>query len=713
VVMLACTLTACPGPSGDTPPQGTISGAVLVGPTPGAALVPQATNPPTTLATQAEFVPGEVIVKFKPGLSAQAVAPLKVGAVELARVRSLGLAGTQLYRAPVRDRAATLEFARQLSARPDVLYAQPNYILKPMNAPNDEFYPLQWHYSAMNLPQAWDITTGSADTVVAVVDTGILYDGDASPRTHPDLAGKILPGFDFISDMQISNDGDGRDADAFDVGDTPGAQSSYHGSHVAGTIAAATNNGQGVAGVNWAAKILPVRVLGVGGGTMADIIDGVLWAAGIPVPGAPLNEHPADVLNLSLGGEGLCPPAEQDAFDQVISTGAIVVVAAGNSNANAGGFSPASCRGVITVGATDFAGHRAPYSNYGSRIDLMAPGGDTSADLNGDQYADGVLSTVLDDTNATFTYAFYQGTSMASPHVAGLVSLMKGLQPSLTASQALAILQDTARPLTAADCKSTLASDCGAGLVDAFAALQALEGGAPPPSAGALTFDPGLLDFGANPEDTTELALTLTNSGGSSVTWQITSFRPAADNPGSLSDGAVYVPAGSPASGTLAPGASDTTHVGIDRTKAPADGFYQLNLVFDVNGVEQRVPVRFTVGAADAPGLSGPMIVAAFLEDAMGELQLSGAEQSGGVISNYSFQALTGSNYVIAWSDENGNTEIDSGDYLGIYPQSVQVTAGANLTGIDVRMDRVVDGSAALPTVSGAWLTQIERALEH
>lgn len=434
-------------------------------------------------SVEAEFVPGEVIVKFRPEAGSQTASALSLASARLERVRPLGLERAALYRAPGATAQATLAFVRELEGRPDVLYAQPNYIARATAVPNDTYYSLQWHYPAIKLPQAWDIETGSSNPVtVAVIDTGIL-------SLHPDFAGKILPGYDFISDPTTANDGDGRDSDPEDTGDNPTGQSSYHGSHVAGTVAAKTNNSLGVAGVSWGAKILPVRVLGVGGGTFADIVDGILWSAGLSVAGAPANPNPAKVLNLSLGAATPCSntPAVQDAFDQAFAQGAVVVVAAGNGAADANLYSPASCTGVITVGATEFRNYRSYYSNYGSRIDVMAPGGDLTANRNGDAYADGVLSAwQTDDANGdgtygdkAFRYDFKQGTSMASPHVAGLVALLKSKKPSLTRAEIITVLKSSARPLSATACQggnlpSLTGADCGAGLVDAQVALQAI-----------------------------------------------------------------------------------------------------------------------------------------------------------------------------------------------------------------------------------------------
>jgi serine protease len=427
--------------------------------------------------TQPEFVPGEVIVKFRDGIRSQGISSLQAqvsgASVNIARVRSLGsaLPRTELYRAST-DAAGTLEMARQLSQRSDVEYAEPNYISHIQKAPNDPNYAAQWHYKAMNLENAWDITDGTGKSItVSVVDTGKI--------DHTDLQGTFVGGYDFITDPDEAGDGDARDADATDLG----GDSGYHGSHVAGTIAAQSNNGVGVAGVNWGAKVVPVRVLGINGsGTNADILPGVQWAAGIHVDGVPDNPNPAKVINLSLGGKRSCSQAEQDLYDDIKAKGVIVVVAAGNSNEDANNHSPASCNNVITVGATGPTNTRAPYSNYGSPIDVMAPGGDTKQTItfNGKTYPAGVLSTLLDDQSKP-VYGFYQGTSMASPHVAGLVSLMLSKDSSLSFDTIMSRLKAASTPLSPTACNRPSGSDCGPGLVDAARALGTTGTTPPPP----------------------------------------------------------------------------------------------------------------------------------------------------------------------------------------------------------------------------------------
>ena len=435
-----------------------------------------------TFAPGTEFVPGEVIVKFKPRAAEKAqLGALSVQGLELQRAQAVGLPRAALYRAEGLDARGTLALVDTLNARADVAYAEPNYLQFITKTPDDEFYPFQWHYEAMNLPAAWDTEDGAAGGVtVAVIDTGSV--------AHPDLQGALLSGYDFVSDPLNSADGDGYDLDPTDLG----GDSSYHGSHVAGTVAASTNNGGGVAGVSWGANVVSVRVLGVtGGGSLADIVNGILWAAGESVPGVPLNANPADVINLSLGGEAPCSSSYQDAFNRARAKGVTVIVAAGNENTDAGFSQPANCDGVITVGATGPLGTRAPYSNYGATVDVMAPGGDKTLtfEVQGETFPAGVLSTVADGAGG-YGYTFQQGTSMASPHVAGLVALMLAQEPGLDPDTVLARLQTSALPLSGEACGQP--DGCGAGLVDAAGAL----GGAgsappvdsPPPVGSATTY---------------------------------------------------------------------------------------------------------------------------------------------------------------------------------------------------------------------------------
>ena len=354
------------------------------------------------------------------------------------------------------------EVARLLAGDARIASIEPDTVMRALALPNDVQFAQQWNLfeplGGINLPAAWDVTTGSAAIRVAVIDTGVV--------PHAELAARLVGGYDFIGSTTASNDGDGRDADARDPGDhgCNGAASSWHGTHVAGIIGAAGNNASGIAGVNWASGVVPVRVLGRCGGYTSDIVDAMRWAAGMTVPGVPDNPHPARVQNLSLGGGGACSGSFQAAIDDVTARGTVVVVAAGNSNADVGTTQPASCNGVIAVAATTRSGGRAGYSNFGSKVTLAAPGGGAGG---------GILSTVNAGTTTpgADSYAQCQGTSMAAPHVSGVVSLMLSLDPALTPAQVALRLQSTARAFpvgTGADCSVAL---CGAGIVDAAASL--------------------------------------------------------------------------------------------------------------------------------------------------------------------------------------------------------------------------------------------------
>lgn len=666
-------------------PAGTVSGSVDVATTSTAVGgVPLSIREPTAgpaFDAGAEFVPGEILVKFEPGVGALALQTLEVAGVRLERARTL-TAGVGLYRARNLDRAQTAELAAALSRRPDVRYAHPNFIRYAQAAPNDTFYSFQWHYPAIDLESAWDITTGATDSVVAIVDSGILFAGDGSPNTHPDFVGKVLPGYDFISDPTNAQDGDGRDSDPFD----PVSGASYHGSHVGGTVAAATDNGTGIAGVDWQAKLVAIRALGATGGSIADIMEGAAWAAGFEITGVPTNANPAQVINMSLGGPGACSDFEQEVLD-LIRPRAIVVIAAGNSGDDTSGYSPANCTGSIVVGATETRGHRATYSNYGDRIDVMAPGGDTSVDLNTDGYYDGVLSVAKFEDTGDFGYDFLQGTSMAAPHVAGVVSLMRAVKPDLTAAEALSVLQSTAAPLDATKCERPSGTDCGAGLIDARAALQMLKDGTVIPVPGELVLTPDPLDYGTS---TGVLALTLENAGSQSLAWQVAGFTPAAGNPGTLANGVVSV---SSTSGTLTAGATSGIDVVVDRSKASDPGTYSGELELTVDGATTKsVTVTFT--KESGPSLTGKMVVASFVLNATGDNVLSGLQESNSTITSFSFPALAGSSVVVAWSDENANDVVDVGDYYGEHPNVLTVVSGAESAAVNIAM-ALVSSSAS------------------
>lgn len=378
---------------------------------------------------------------------------------------------------------------RQLRQDPDVLYAQVDGFKHALDLmPNDPQLPVyQWDLlntvGGIHGPQAWEHSTGEG-VVVAVLDTG------STP--HVDLKDNLVPGYDFVSwhgqsldEPDVAGDGDGRDPDATDPGDWVDASmpwcggsssSSWHGTHVAGTVAAMTNNGLGVAGTAWGAKVQPVRVLGHCGGLTSDIADAIVWAAGGSIEGVPANPTPADVINMSLGGGGACAddPATQEAIDFAVSRGTTVVVAAGNNSADASRFSPASCNNVIAVGATGVDGRIASYTNFGSAVALSAPGGDPN--LNAGQSKGYVWSTGNDGATVAGNDILVGmvGTSMASPHVAGIVALMQSAavgagRGALPPAQVRELLVESVRPFPM---PPPVSKPIGAGLADAYRAVQ-------------------------------------------------------------------------------------------------------------------------------------------------------------------------------------------------------------------------------------------------
>ncbi|GGB94389.1 hypothetical protein GCM10011352_20540 [Marinobacterium zhoushanense] len=407
--------------------------------------------------------------------------------------------GSYVYRLPGKESLPQVRgYAQALMATSGIKFAEADQMMFGVALPDDpvegvtssgtDIYSLQWHYQeatgGMDAPAAWQelgAISAPATVRVAVLDTGYTE--------HPDLVGEgqnggnidVANGYDMISSAFVGNDGDGRDADARDpgdwvfVGECGGPYSSYsswHGTHVAGTIAAMTDNGVGVAGIGYnLIKVVPVRVLGKCGGYTSDIADGIRYAAGLPVGTLEIGT-PAQVINMSLGGSGACAPDSefQLAINDAVEAGTTVVVAAGNSNADAKNYSPASCANVISVAATGRTGARAYYSNYGDVVDLAAPGGDMSS-----AGSDGVLSTLNDGTTVPGEpiYAYYQGTSMATPHTAAVSALLYIANEGITPAEVEGVLKGTARDFAEGAC-----AQCGSGILTAGEALRNADGSA-------------------------------------------------------------------------------------------------------------------------------------------------------------------------------------------------------------------------------------------
>lgn len=472
----------------------------------------------STVAAAASAAPARIIVRYKDNTAAAATSAGKSRVLSQAAGRTSSAAlkaasfqhrrklavGADLFTVGGRPSRAELQtLVSALRADPAVEFAEIDEMMRPAAAPNDQYFAqYQWHLQAtpggINAPAAWETSQGEG-VIVAVIDTGIL-------PAHPDFeAGALLEGYDFISDAFISRRptnervpgaldyGDWNDdASQCDVGG-----SSWHGTHVSGTVAEATNNSIGMAGVAPKATILPIRALGRCGGYTSDIADAIVWASGGTVAGMPANPNPAQVINMSLGGGGACSTsgATQLAINGAVSRGTTVVVAAGNSNANAANYSPASCANVINVGANGITGARASYSNYGASVDISAPGGGGGVDGNPNGYVWQALSnSSTGPTNGTLTYGGMAGTSMASPHVAGVVALVQSAlvandQAPLTPAAMEQLLKDTARAFPVSIPTST---PIGAGIVDPAAALAAAlgTGGSDPGDPGDTTATP-------------------------------------------------------------------------------------------------------------------------------------------------------------------------------------------------------------------------------
>ncbi|WP_439671491.1 Serine protease, subtilisin family [Cupriavidus necator] len=459
---------------------------------------------------------GQIIVRWRDGADGTSKTPAaaadalkqlsaRTGIAVTAR-RAMG-GNLQLLQVPDALAADPEGAAARLRQDPRIADAVPDRWLKLHDTlPNDSEFISRQPYlmgtgtavGGVNLPRAWDRSRGSSGVVIAVVDTGIL--------PHPDLAARVLPGYDFISSSTISNDGDGRDADATDAGDNvtagfscPGGSpapttepNSWHGTRVASVLGALTNNAQDIAGVDWNARILPVRVSGRCGALLSDTVDAMRWAGGLSVPNVPANPTPARVVNISLGG-GTCSSIEQQAVTDLNARGVVVVAAAGNERGAVE--APGDCSGVIAVTAHANDGENASYANVGPQVAISAPGGGcgNSQVVNGQcTTAPSVIRTLNNDGKTglgNYVVTSSAGTSFAAPMVSGVVAMMFAVNGSLTPAQVTAALKSSARPHPSGTYCTTNPGVCGAGLLDADGALAAAAGmppaqAAPAPASG-------------------------------------------------------------------------------------------------------------------------------------------------------------------------------------------------------------------------------------
>jgi serine protease len=418
----------------------------------------------------------QIIVKWRSGAMAVMADPAAQRASKLSSAAGVTIqhkrrstADTEVYKLSRAMKPTELKSVLDsLNADPDVAFAVADQLRRAHAVPTDPLYANQWYFqtvqpAATRAETAWDTTTGSAATIVAVLDTGVRFE-------HPDLGrvatgGKLLDGYDFVTRMAVANDGGARDSDASDPGDwvttadlaspeipddcdTGG--SSWHGTRVSSLIGALTNNSDGLAGTGWTTQLLPVRVLGKCGGFDSDIIDGMRWAAGLPVVNVPDNTTPAQIINLSLGGGGACNDAYQAAVNEITAQGSLIIASAGNDGGVVS--APANCDNVLGVTALRHIGTKVGFSNIGPQADIGAPGGNCVNTGAGQPCLFPILAatnsgtTVPADSGYTDPGSANVGTSFSAPLVAGAAALVHAVNPSLTPTQIGAVLKGSATP---------------------------------------------------------------------------------------------------------------------------------------------------------------------------------------------------------------------------------------------------------------------------
>ncbi|WP_157960448.1 S8 family serine peptidase [Marinimicrobium alkaliphilum] len=586
----------------------------------------------------------------RPGLARLAADPAHVSPLHQPR----GLAQLARNNPEAYARIETLRAIDALRRQPEVRHAEPNYRVQLQRLePNDPAFDQQWHYQNIQLPEAWALTRGSPEVIVAVIDSGVVLD-------HNDLRDQWVDGWDFV-------DGNNDPSD-------PDASANWHGTHVAGTIGAATDNGVGVAGVGWGTRLMPLRVIGGESGSSYEVIQGVRYAAGLSNDSGTLPQHTADILNLSLGGPGYSA-LQQNLFNQVRERGILVVAAAGNNNANTPIY-PAAYDGVLSVSATTRNDEKASYSNFGSSISLAAPGG--SGGNNG------VLSTFGQaDTCTANCYAYLQGTSMAAPHVSGVLALMKAAYPALTPEDVDQLLIE--ERLTTDIGEPGRDDFFGYGLLNAesaVAAAQALATGEPLPAR--LFLDPSNLALDANETRT----VSLRRQGDGSVP-EVVGANP--DQPWIIVD-------------EESTEADDETmvaryRIGIDTEALAVDGLYRGRVRFALSGGSQsELVLQVTTQKGEA--LDSAPVYVLLLDTASGDVvRETLAEWNGDGRLKYTLGPVPPGQYqVIAGSDVDANLLIcEPGETCGAWPNF------ADRELISVGSDDRNDISFALDVVSNLW----------
>ena len=624
--------------------------------------------------------------------------------------------------------AATVE---RLRADPEVEYAELEQRRYPhATTPNDALFSEQWYLqqssattpSAVDAVTAWDTTTGSTGIVIADLDTGVRFE-------HPDLqwagsGGRLLPGYTFISDTFVANDGDAQDADASDPGDwvtqadskqpqcanlptgsTFPIPSSWHGTRVSGLLGALSNNGIGIAGVTWSAWLLPVRVLGKCGGLDSDIVAGMLWAAGIPVSGVPNNPYPARIENMSLGGTGACPQLYADVIGQLSANGVLVVASAGNEGGPVD--APANCAGVAGVAGLRHAGTKVGYSSLGPEIALSAPAGNCPT---GSPCTYPITTTFNQGTTTPGVDGYTDqlsnpnlGTSFSAPLVSGIAGLMLAVNGNLTSAQLIARLKEGSQPFPQTspgtvpappmchvptgpsdvqntECICTLdGQTCGAGMASASGALNA----ALRPVAAVRV--PASVAPGMN--------VTLDASGSSAACHHtIASYQWASSDPAH------------PVTNSTGPSTTVT---------APASGTFNVTLTVTDDAGKQdpaTVTVGSTAATSSAPATAGtnaclsaiavPSPVTVSVLPATGSLQAgSGTTQS--------FTATVGDtlNTQVSWQVNTiagGNATVGTISSAGVYTVPSLVPSPATVTVTAISLADSTRSASAMVTITAA-----------
>lgn len=693
--------------------------------------------------TADDFAPGEILVQFKEnakpavgiqtsttiterlGLQVKSGSPDRVMVLGLGdasqrqqSARALGLQVTspsQVSDATMRLKLDTKKAVQALRRRSDVLSADLNYRRRAFAVPTDSYYGYQWDLPLISLPTAWDDTTRGSGAVVAVIDTGVLLN-------HPDLVGQVSAdgGYDFISSPIISNDGDGIDPNPDDPGDKipPETRSSFHGTHVAGTIAAVTcfsgdcpSGLGGIAGIAPHAKIMPLRVLGQGGGYDSDIIQAMYYAADLPnnsgtTPTARGGKK-ADIINMSLGG-GSYSATFQSAVDQVRAQGVIVIAAAGNSSTSTPSY-PAAYDGVVSVSAVGPGPSPtlAYYSNYGSTIDVTAPGGDQSINLD-----KGIYSTLGNDTSGSiiYTYDYYQGTSMAAPHVAGVAALMVptyklnhggiSMSPSefdTYLSQGL-LTDDISN-----DGATVRNNNYGYGLINANKALQAT--GVTLDIPPTMIPDKTAVDLGGLSPN---ISISVKNIAQGTYAGQTVDNVTATPD----SSSSAWLSVGALSSSTISTSTPITFTISVSRSSV-SDGYYigAVTLHSTTAGVADVV-ITVSMYKGSIVGDAGYQYIT--LVNANTFLQVVQLPTSRNSITgsySFSFSGVPNGEYFIVSGTDMDNDFIicDSGEACGVYPQVGTFTVnGGNVTGIQFNTGYFIPAGVAALSVNIATNMVIE-----